>query len=190
MPARRERRYRTIGEGNGSTNSRLEVELADVSPAYDPDADVERGKDEKDEGNEETESDDDLVVDVTNRKWLKRKGDLREMLRKRWIIARRDRRGFLFQIVLPVLVNIAVMCVLFLEVNPAGPSREMTACMFTQSTGGHAVPELTRVPVAAGINSSVAADISGGDFIRAGLDRRASAHRAPPSAGRRPEART
>ena len=191
MPARRERRYMTIGEGNGSTsdrrvsagNSRLEVELADVSPVYDPDADVERGKEEKDEGNEDSDPDDDLVVDVTNRKWLKRKGDLREMLRKRWIIARRDRRGFLFQIVLPVLVNIAVMCVLFLEVNPAGPSREMTACMFTESTGGHAVPELTRVPVAAGVNSSVAA---------AGLAAAISSERGwiagPPPTGLHPQA--
>jgi hypothetical protein len=42
------------------------------------------------------------------------------MLRKRFVIARRDRRGFFFQTVLPVVVNVLVMCVLFLEVDPTG----------------------------------------------------------------------
>ena len=100
------------------------------------------------------------MIDVSSRRWLKRKDDLREMLRKRWIIARRDRRGFFFQIILPILVNIMVMCVLFLEVNPAGPNRDMTPCMFTERTGGHVVPDRTRVPVAVGVNSSTAAEAS------------------------------
>lgn len=151
MPARRDRRYRSIGEGDGAAPP-SEVELAEVDPA---DVDLERGKDEKDRD----ESDgDDLVIDVTPRRWLKRKDDLREMLRKRWIIARRDRRGCFFQIILPIIVNVMVMCVLFLEVNPAGPNRDMTPCMFTERTGGHAVPDRTRVPVAVGVNSSVAAE--------------------------------
>ena len=115
MPARRDRRYRSIGEGNGAAPP-SELELAEVDPA---DVDLERGKDDK--GADESDGDD-LVIDVTPRWWLKRKDDLREMLRKRWIIARRDRRGFFFQIILPILVNIMVMCVLFLEVNPAGPN--------------------------------------------------------------------
>ena len=151
MPARRDRRYRSIGEGNVAAPP-SEVELADVDPAI---VDLERGKDEK--GADESDADD-LVIDVSSRRWLKRKDDLREMLRKRWIIARRDRRGFFFQIILPILVNIMVMCVLFLEVNPAGPNRDMTPCMFTERTGGHVVPDRTRVPVAVGVNSSATAE--------------------------------
>jgi ABC-type multidrug transport system ATPase subunit len=66
--------------------------------------------------------------------------DLWEMLRKRYIIARRDRRGFFFQTILPVIVNVLVMCVLFLEVDPTGPARDMTPCMFAGGNGAASIP--------------------------------------------------
>ena len=58
--------------------------------------------------------------------------DFRVMLRKRVIVARRDRKGLFYNIFVPILVNALVMCVLFLEVSPAGPNRAMTPCMFTE----------------------------------------------------------
>ena len=58
--------------------------------------------------------------------------DFRVMLRKRVIVARRDRKGLFYNTFVPILVNALVMCVLFLEVSPAGPNRAMTPCMFTE----------------------------------------------------------
>ena len=108
------------------------------------DVDLERGKDDK--GADESDGDD-LVIDVTPRRWLKRKDDLRERCSASDGSSRAPRHpGFFFQIILPILVNIVVMCVLFLEVNPAGPNRDMTPCMFTERLGraacpiGHACP--------------------------------------------------
>lgn len=74
--------------------------------------------------------------------------DVREMLRKRTLIARRDRKSFAYNVLVPILVNVLVMCVLFLEVDPAGPSRAMSPCMFTESVRvGGAKRAATPVPV-------------------------------------------
>ena len=73
--------------------------------------------------------------------------DVREMLRKRTLIARRDRKSFAYNVLVPILVNVLVMCVLFLEVDPAGPSRAMSPCMFTESVRvGGAKRAATPVP--------------------------------------------
>ena len=58
--------------------------------------------------------------------------DFSVVMRKRVVIARRDRKGLFYNIFVPILVNALVMCVLFLEVSPAGPNRAMTPCMFTE----------------------------------------------------------
>ena len=74
--------------------------------------------------------------------------DVREMLRKRTLIARRDRKSFAYNVLVPILVNVLVMCVLFLEVDPAGPSRAMSPCMFTESVRvGGSRRAATPVPV-------------------------------------------
>ena len=82
--------------------------------------------------------------------------DLRQMLRKRYVIARRDRRGFFFQTILPIIVNVMVMCVLFLEVDPTGPSRDMSVCMFTETFGAHG-GGIASVPVAGNDTSAATA---------------------------------
>lgn len=50
-----------------------------------------------------------------------------EMLRKRYLIQKRDFKGFLTNVALPVLVIALVMLVLFLDIDPAGPELQLRA---------------------------------------------------------------
>jgi hypothetical protein len=55
---------------------------------------------------------------------------LHTLLHKRWTIARRDRKGFFFQVVLPVLLIVLVLLVLTIDVRLAGPPIRMNAALY------------------------------------------------------------
>eukprot|EP00850_Spirogloea_muscicola_P017011 SM000142S00525 [mRNA] locus=s142:89468:101029:- [translate_table: standard] len=74
----------------------------------------------------------------------------KELFKKRLIIARRDVKGLLNSILLPVAVIAFVMLILTISVNPAGPSLKLELELFKPKTKHYGVhlPNTTEVPFA------------------------------------------
>lgn len=85
---------------------------------------LEEEKSEETEGLEE----ENWVSDGTSKgsTWVQ----LTELLRKRWIIASRDVKGFFFQVVFPAIQIMLIMLILTVSVNPAGHTIILNGGMF------------------------------------------------------------
>jgi hypothetical protein len=57
-----------------------------------------------------------------------------ELLRKRFIISSRDKKGMFFQVLFPVLQIIAILFILTININPAGKSLKLNANMYKVKT--------------------------------------------------------
>eukprot|EP00898_Chlorokybus_atmophyticus_P008904 jgi/Chlat1/9014/Chrsp94S08294 len=80
----------------------------------------------------------------------------KEVFRKRVIIAKRDIKGALHAIALPVAVIALVLLILKLDINPAGPSLELSSAIYSPDSLRAKAPTL--LPVA-GISTDRLADI-------------------------------
>ena len=123
-------------EGNNS-NTGLPIDYVDVHADIEMadmqyiDDDLQQGATEEITIDSNNHQEDEAQVKV--HEWTRTKIQLRELLRKRYVVMSRDQKGFFFQVIFPVLQVILILAILTIQYNPSGRKMKMSTAEFSKN---------------------------------------------------------